>query len=183
MQKVSLSEFNCSFLISCILYASFILNVLLNFFGHGNERVFNIYWVLCRCLQEWNFIMFSKFHSLFITNFSALFHIALIAHQYFAYSSICKSTKTFKHLYVCLPFDFMHPLSDIIEWVSICHIINNNNSMSTYNNKNWLLFTIFTSIVARCQSSEPFLTCSVPLYYKNHLDIAQSLFKYRLMVG
>ena len=43
----------------------------------------------------------------------------------------------------------MHPLADVLKGLSVCDIVDDDDAMSS-------------SIVRRCQRSEPFLPCCVP---------------------
>ena len=83
--------------------------------------------------------MACKLCSLIGRHFSNLVHVAFVPYKDFANARVSES------LY------FMHPLSNIVERISIGNIIYYYYSMST-------------SVIAACQSSESLLASCVPLF-------------------
>jgi hypothetical protein len=81
--------------------------------------------------------MSGQFSTLLSRDFADLLHITLVSDENFADARVCK------------PFNLMHPLTHIVERVTICHIIHNNDSVSP-------------SVIAACQSAETLLACCVP---------------------
>ncbi len=88
--------------------------------------------------------MFGKLHALFSRDLAFLFQVALVSHQNLAHTLVCKS------------IDLMHPLSHIVEGLSVCNVVHNYNALST-------------SVVRGGQCSESFLSGGVPNLKLDHL--------------
>ena len=91
--------------------------------------------------------MSGKFSALFCRYLTNLFHVALVSYQDLADARVRKT------------FDLMHPLTHIVEGVTIGHVIHNYDSVGT-------------SVIAACQCAEAFLARSVP-YLKLHSLIVE----------
>ena len=127
--------------IPILLNSNSILLLLHNFTSHSHESSFDISTILCWSLYKFNTKRISKFLSCFIRNNLLSSKISLITNKYLY------------NILISITINFMEPSLYIVERILICYIVNNNNAMST-------------TIIRRSNSTETFLTSSIPLYNK-----------------
>lgn len=114
-----------------------LLNVLLDFFGHGNERLFNIDGALCGGLKEGDLVMSCEFSALVLSDFAYFLHVTFISNEDLAHPWVSKTVY------------FYHPLTHVLKRIPICHVIHNNDSVSP-------------PVIAAGKCAEPFLSGCVP---------------------
>ncbi len=147
LEGISLTEFHASWLL-VVTWCSLclLLNVLFDFFWHCDEGLLNVDGVLGGCLQERYFKVSCQFRPLIVSDLADLFHVTLISNENLAHTRVSKA------------LDLVHPLTNILKWVSIRHVIHYNDAMCT-------------SIVAAGECAESFLACGVPNLQLHNLFI------------
>lgn len=113
-------------------------NSWLNFSCHHNEGFLNVLAVLGWGLEESNVIVFSEFLSFVCRDLSGILHIRLV------------TNKNSGDIVWSVFFNFIHPVFDGTEGLTISNIVSDNDTMSTL-------------VIAASDGLESFLTCSVPL--------------------
>ena len=138
LEEIALSEpYRARFLVIRSGSLSLLLNVLLDFFRHGNEGLFNVDGALGRGLKEGDFKVSCELCALLLGYLTDLFHVALISDENFADTWVGEA------------IDLYHPLAHVFERISIRHIIHYNDAMST-------------SVIAASECAESLLSCGVP---------------------
>lgn len=117
------------------------ISLLHNLSSHCHESSFDISTVLCWGLNKLNTKRISKLLSSFIRNHLFGGQISLV------------TNKKLDNILISITINFMKPSLHIVEGILVSHIINNNDAMSS-------------TIVGRSNSTETFLTSSIPLQVK-----------------
>lgn len=123
---------------------SFALQVLFNLARHRQEAVLDADAVTRRSFEEGYIKALGEFLALLSCNLAFLREVHLVSDEDFA-NILCGK-----------PVDLLHPLTNVLKGVPICHIIYDNNAVGA-------------AIVTRCQRAKALLTGRVPNLQLDHL--------------